>query len=103
MNFERGFHQRLPVEIQGNAGDFLTAKPPTPKPCIDSSRNWLGCNPTRQANCAYFDGKNKLPGCALYPTNGTPHKTIYKPLRIARNLPPIDPKDLDGFSIEEAS
>lgn len=105
--FDRGFGNRLPVEIQGNSGDFLTAKPPSPKPCIDDARRWLGCNPTRQASCPFFAHGSKLPGCATYPTGGQPHKTIYKPLRIARNKPAIDPTiqqgELDGFSIEEAS
>lgn len=101
MNFERGFGNRVRVEIAGNEGDFLTAKPPTPKPCIDSSRNWLGCNPTRQANCPFFANGRKIVGCATY--SKLEYDPAYKPLRIARNLPPIDPAELDGFTIEEAS
>lgn len=108
MNFDKGFQTRLPLEIQGNLGDFRTAKPPAEKPCIDSYRNWLGCNPTRQLSCPFFAKGEKLPGCATYPTGGKPYHTIYKPLTIARGKKPINPfepeqAELDGFSIEEAS
>ena len=104
MNLDRSFgHHHNEIDIAGDAFNFKRATPPAQKPCIDDARRWLGCNPTRQANCAFFDGKNKLPGCALYPTNGAPHKTIWRASKIAPNKPPIAPSELDGYHIEEAS
>jgi hypothetical protein len=111
--FQLGFQNGQQVKLPDDMDSWRLAAPPASKPCIDDTRTWLGCNPTRQLNCPFYANGEKLPGCTTYPRGGSPYKpllktTKYGNMKYGGHKPPIDPAEpdideLDGFSIEEAS